>query len=71
MKAMKILSAKELSKYLKINGKKTYKPVRESKLPHVGIGGKIAFSGELIDKRIPEAPEGEGISLLQAVTISS
>lgn len=56
---MEILSAKDLSKYLKINEKKIYKLVQESKLPHVKIGGKIAFSKELIDKWILESTEKE------------
>jgi excisionase family DNA binding protein len=56
---MEILSAKELSKYLKINEKKIYKLVQESKLPHAKIGGKIAFSRELIDKWILESTERE------------
>jgi len=56
---MEILSAKELSKYLKINEKKIYKLVQESKLPHIKIGGKIAFSRELINKWILESTERE------------
>ena len=56
---MEILSAKELSKYLKINEKKIYKLVQESKLPHAKIGGKIAFSRELIDKWMLESTERE------------
>ncbi len=56
---MEILSAKDLSKYLKINEKKIYKLVQESKLPHIKIGGKIAFSKELIDNWILESTERE------------
>ena len=51
---MEILSARDLSKYLKINEKKIYKLVQESRLPHIKIGGKIAFTKELIDKWILE-----------------
>ena len=51
---MQILSAKDLSKYLKINEKKIYKLAQESKLPYTKIGGKIAFTKELIDKWILE-----------------
>jgi putative molybdopterin biosynthesis protein len=51
---MHILSAKELSKYLKINEKKIYKLAQEGKLPHTKIGGKIAFTKELIDTWILE-----------------
>jgi putative molybdopterin biosynthesis protein len=51
---MEILSAKDLSKYLKINEKKIYKLAQESRLPHTKIGGKIAFTKELIDKWILE-----------------
>lgn len=47
---MELLSAKELSKYLKINEKKIYKLAQEGAVPHVKIGGKIAFAKELIDK---------------------
>jgi len=38
---MEILSAKELSKYLKINEKKIYQLARESKLPYTKIGGRL------------------------------
>jgi len=51
---MEILSAKDLSKYLKINEKKIYKLAQESRLPYTKIGGKIAFTKELIDKWILE-----------------
>ncbi len=51
---MQILSAKDLSKYLKINEKKIYKLAQESRLPYTKIGGKIAFTKELIDKWILE-----------------
>ena len=51
---MEILSARDLSKYLKINEKKIYKLAQESKLPYTKIGGKIAFTKELIDKWILE-----------------
>ncbi len=54
MHTMEIFSAKDLSKYLKINEKKIYKLVQESRLPHIKIGGKIAFTKELIDKWILE-----------------
>jgi len=37
---MEILSAKDLSKYIKINEKKIYKLVQESRLPHIKIGEK-------------------------------
>lgn len=57
--AMEILSAKDLSKYLKINEKKIYKLVQETKLPHIKIGGKIAFTREIIDKWILENTERE------------
>jgi excisionase family DNA binding protein len=51
---MEILSARDLSKYLKINEKKIYKLAQESKLPFTKIGGKVAFTKELIDKWILE-----------------
>jgi putative molybdopterin biosynthesis protein len=57
---MEILSAKDLSKYLKINEKKIYKLAQESKLPYTKIGGKIAFTKELIDKWILENTAREG-----------
>ncbi len=44
------LSAKELSKYLKIDEKKIYKLVQESKLPHIKIGGRMAFTKEVLDR---------------------
>jgi len=56
---MEIIYTKELSKYLKINEKKIYKLVQESKIPHIKIGGKIAFSKELVDKWILENTERE------------
>ncbi|HAR95370.1 MAG TPA: hypothetical protein DCR97_05330 [Deltaproteobacteria bacterium] len=56
---MEILSAKELSKYLKINEKKIYQLARESKLPYTKIGGKIAFAKELIDRWITQTTEQE------------
>ncbi len=56
---MEILSAKELSKYLKINEKKIYKLAQEGVLPHVKIGGKVAFTRELIDRWILENTEHE------------
>ena len=56
---MEILSAKELSRYLKINEKKIYQLVRSSTLPHTKIGGKIAFAKELIDAWIAENTERE------------
>ena len=56
---VEILSAKELSRYLKINEKKIYQLVRTSTLPHTKIGGKIAFAKELIDAWIAENTERE------------
>ena len=56
---MELLSAKELSKYLKINEKKIYKLAQDGAIPHVKIGGKIAFAKELIDKWILENTERE------------
>ena len=56
---MEILSAKELSRYLKINEKKIYQLVRASTLPHTKIGGKITFAKELIDGWIAESTERE------------
>jgi excisionase family DNA binding protein len=51
---MEIIDARELSRYLKINEKKIYKLVQESVIPHIKIGGKIAFTRELIDEWILE-----------------
>ena len=48
--AMEIMSARDLSKYLKINEKKGYKLVQECKIPSMKIGGKVTFVKELIDK---------------------
>jgi excisionase family DNA binding protein len=56
---MEIISTKELSKYLKVNEKKIYKLVQGSKIPHIKIGGKIAFTKELIDRWILENTEME------------
>lgn len=56
---MEILSARELSRYIKINEKKVYKLVQEARLPYVKIGGKIAFVKELIDRWILENTERE------------
>jgi excisionase family DNA binding protein len=49
---MEIMSARDLSRYLKINEKKIYKLVQEGKVPTMKIGGKIAFAKEIIDKWI-------------------
>jgi putative molybdopterin biosynthesis protein len=49
---MEIMSARDLSKYLKVNEKKIYKLVQEGKLPTMKIGGKVTFAKELIDKWI-------------------
>jgi len=57
IRGMEILSAKELSRYLKINEKKVYKLVQEAKIPHIKIGGKVAFTKELIDRWILENTE--------------
>lgn len=56
---MEILSAKELSQYLKINEKKIYRLVQEGKIPNIKIGGKIAFTKESIDRWILENTEME------------
>jgi putative molybdopterin biosynthesis protein len=61
---MDLISAKELAKYLRINEKKVYKLVQESKVPHLKIGGKIVFARELIDRWILESTvRGEQIFL--------
>jgi putative molybdopterin biosynthesis protein len=51
---VEILYTKELSKYLKINEKKIYQLAKESKIPYIKIGGKIAFTKEIIDRWILE-----------------
>jgi len=51
---MEIIYTKELSRYLKINEGKIYKLVQESKIPHIKIGGKIAFTREIVNKWILE-----------------
>ncbi len=56
---MEIMSARDLSRYLKINEKKIYKLVQEGRVPSMKIGGKIAFVKELIDKWILENTERE------------
>jgi putative molybdopterin biosynthesis protein len=56
---MEIMSAKDLSKYVRINEKKVYELVRECKVPSMKIGGTIAFVKELIDQWILENTEGE------------
>ncbi len=61
---MEILSAKELAAYLKINEKKVYKLVQESMIPHIKIGGKIAFTKELIDRWILENTQRENKILI-------
>jgi putative molybdopterin biosynthesis protein len=57
---MEIMSARDLSGYLKINEKKIYKLVQEGKVPTMKIGGKIAFAREIIDKWILENTQWEG-----------
>jgi excisionase family DNA binding protein len=61
---MEILSARELAGYLRINEKKIYKLAQESKIPHLKIGGKIAFTKELIDRWILENTEREKVILI-------
>jgi putative molybdopterin biosynthesis protein len=61
---MEILSAKDLAGYLRINEKKIYKLAQESKIPHLKIGGKIAFTKELIDRWILESTEREKVILI-------
>ncbi len=61
---MEILSARDLSGYLRINEKKIYKLAQESKIPHLKIGGKIAFTKELIDRWILENTEREKVILI-------
>ena len=56
---MQIISARDLSKFLKINEKKIYELVREGKIPSMKIGGTIAFVKELIDRWILENTESE------------
>ncbi len=56
---MEIMSAKEVSKYLRINEKMIYRLVQESRLPAVRIGGKISFARELIDDWILENTQRE------------
>jgi putative molybdopterin biosynthesis protein len=56
---MQIMSARDLSRYLKINEKKIYKLAQESRVPSMKIGGKIAFIKELIDKWMLENTERE------------
>ncbi len=61
---MEIISAKELSKYLRINEKMIYRLVQESKLPSIRIGGKIAFAKGLIDDWILENTQREKLILI-------
>ncbi|OPY75358.1 MAG: PBP superfamily domain protein [Syntrophorhabdus sp. PtaU1.Bin058] len=61
---MEIISAKELAGYLRINEKKLYRLVQESKIPHLKIGGKIAFAREVIDRWILESTEREKVILI-------
>ncbi len=61
---MEILSARDLAGYLRINEKKIYKLAQESKIPHLKIGGKIAFTKELIDRWILENTEREKAILI-------
>jgi putative molybdopterin biosynthesis protein len=58
MESMEILSAREIARYLKINEKKVYQLAREAELPHLWIGGKIAFTREIIDRWILENTKG-------------
>ncbi len=57
--SMEIMSARDLSKYLKINEKKIYKLAQEATIPYIKIGGKVAFAKELIDKWIMENTQKE------------
>lgn len=61
---MEIISARELSKYLRINEKMIYRLVQESRLPSIRIGGKIAFARELIDGWIIENTQREKLILI-------
>lgn len=53
------MSARDLSRYLKVNEKKIYKLVQEGLLPSLKIGGKIAFAKELIDRWILQSTDWE------------
>jgi putative molybdopterin biosynthesis protein len=64
---MEIMSARDLSRYLKINEKKGYKLVQECKIPSMKIGGKVTFVKELIDKWMLENTDW-GSKLLVAGT---
>ncbi len=61
---MEIMSARDLSKYLKINEKKIYKLVQESKVPYLRIGGKLTFAREVIDQWLLENTEQSSLILL-------
>jgi excisionase family DNA binding protein len=54
---MEVMSARDISRYLKINEKKIYKLAQESRIPFMKIGGKVVFVRELIDKWILEGTE--------------
>ena len=54
---MEVMSARDISRYLKINEKKIYKLAQESRIPFMKIGGKVVFVKELIDKWILEGTE--------------
>lgn len=56
---MEILSAKEVSRYLRINEKKVYSLVNDGEIPYLKIGGKIVFIREEIDKWLYERMQGE------------
>ncbi len=55
---MDVMTARDISAYLKINEKKVYQLAKESSLPHLWIGGKVAFPKELVDRWIVENTEG-------------
>ena len=55
--AMEIMSARDLSRYLKINNKMPYRLIRETDMPCAWIGGTVTFAKELIDKWIMEKTE--------------
>lgn len=50
----KPLSVKELADYLSIHTDTLYKMVKEKKLPHFRIGGKILFTRSAINEWIAE-----------------
>jgi excisionase family DNA binding protein len=53
----KIMTTKEMAKYLKLHQITICKLSKEAKIPSVKIGSRWRFDKEVIDEKLPKIPE--------------